>query len=184
MSQPPTRPFESLAWYHDAARHGFDDDERPGWTRWATGWGMLRSHLSVFAIGMVVLYALNLFLDPEARWAGWWIVAWCGLIGIHAIIVGMLWALRQWNDEPADEPLFVPVRTVPGSWTLPPDDASVQEADFRTPGTQDGQSTWNPWQTPEPTPDVPEGERASWSEAAGAAWLTRNRRTPQPPEES
>ncbi len=145
---------------------------------------MLRSHLSVFAIGMVVLYAVNLFIDPGAGWAGWWILAWTALIGIHAIIVGMLWAFRQWNDEPADEPLFVPVRTVPGSWSLPTDSVVVQDAEFRSPGAVDGQSTWNPWQTPEPEPEVPEGERASWSEAAAAAWLTRNRKSNQPPEQS
>ena len=182
MSNPPTRPFESLAWYRDAARHGFDDDERSTWTRWATGWGLLRTHLSVFAIGMVALYALYLFVEPGARWAGWWILAWTALIGIHAIVVAMVWALRQWTDEPADEPLFVPVRVAPGTWTLQ-QDGTVQDVDFRTPGADNGESTWNPWQTPEPEPEVPEIERASWSEAADAAWLTRTRKT-TPPEES
>jgi hypothetical protein len=177
-SPPPTRPFESLAWYHDAARYGFQDDRRPSWQRWASGWGLLRSHLSVFAIGMVALYAANLFFEPGARWAGWLILAWVALIAIHGIIVAMLAALRLWNDEPADEPLFVPVRNVPGSWNLPPPQNGVQDADFRTTSDRDGGTgTWNAWQTPEPTPDIPESERASWSEASAAAWLTRGNTT-------
>jgi hypothetical protein len=179
MSQPPSRPFESLAWYRDAARNGFQDDDRPSWTRWATGWGMLRTHLSIFAFGMVILYSLNLFFDANARWAGWWILAWIALIGIHAIAVTMLWMLRQWNEDPPDEPLFVPVRSTTTTWTIPPDETWVQEAEYRSNSTSaPGESTWNPWQTPEPPPEVPEGERASWSEASAAAWRTRAPKSP------
>jgi len=174
MSQPPTRPFESLAWYRDAARNGFRDDDAPSWSRWATGWGMLRTHISVFAFGMVILYALNLFFDADAGWAGWWILAWMALIGIHAIVVTLLWVLRQWNADAPDEALFVPVRPVSSSWNAAPNRSPVQEAEFHTrPAASDGQSTWNPWQTPEPPADVPESERASWSEASAAAWRVR-----------
>jgi hypothetical protein len=182
MSQPPSRPFESLAWYRDAARNGFQDDDRPSWSRWASGWGMLRAHLSVFAFGMVILYALNLFFDANATWAGWWILAWMALIGIHAIVVTMLWVLREWNDDAPDEALFVPVRATPGTWSLPHDQPVVTEADYR-PNSSGAtpESTWNPWQTPDPAPEVPDSERASWSEASAAAWRTR---APRPPSDS
>ena len=128
----PSRPCESLAWYRDAARNGVQDDDRPSWSRWVTGWGMLRAHLSVFAFGMVVLHALNLLLDASANWAGWWILAWMALIGIHAIVVTMLWVLRQWNNDAPDEPLFVPAGSTTASWGLPPDQLTVQETDYRS----------------------------------------------------
>jgi hypothetical protein len=183
MSQPPSRPFESLAWYRDAARNGFQDDDRPSWSRWASGWGMLRAHLNIFAFGIVIIYALNLLFDADAGWAGWWILAWVALIGIHAIVVTMLWVLRQWNDDAPDEALFIPIRTTIGTWNLPPDQPVVADAEYRASSTSPAsESTWNPWQTPEPTPEVPESERASWSEASAAAWRTRNPKAPTEPD--
>jgi len=180
MSQPPSRPFESLTWYRDAVRNGFRDDARPTWSRWATGWGMLRTHLNIFAFGMVLMYALNLFFDADANWASWWIVAWIALIGIHAIVVTMLWVLRQWNDDAPDEPLFVPTSSAATLWNFP-EPPAVQEEEYRSNfSPRTSESTWNPWQTPEPPPDVPESERASWSEASAAAWRTR---TPAPSSE-
>lgn len=137
---------------------------------------MLRAHISVFAIGTVLLYGTNLFFDPGSSWARWLIVAWVMLLGIHMIAVSLIWALGMWNADDPDEPLFMPVRTRAVSWTVPTDPSAVQDADFRIatadPATS-RQTTWNPWRNVEPDPEIAPEDRASWAEASPSAWMTR-----------
>ena len=176
MAQPPSRPFESLAWYRDAERNGFRDDG-PGRPvlDWLRGYGLLQAHISVFALGIVGLYAINLISSPGDMWSERWILAWTVLVLIHAVVIGLLWALRLWNAEEDDEPLLVTRRPRGPSWGNPPADATdAREASFRVnEAGRGGTSPWNDWNGEERGPEIPDSERASWSEAAAAAWLDR-----------
>jgi hypothetical protein len=185
MAHQPNRPFESFEWYRDAARRGFEEDDRnrdP--VQWITSFALLRAHVSVYAVAIVLLLAINLLRSPERIWADRWIMAWTVLLLIHAVGAGIVWALRQWNADDPDEPLQVdpswrqspmfawgaPGETTPGAHEVP----------FRV-STQDGETApppapgWNGWADVAPQPP-PASERASWSEASAAAWLERRSR--------
>lgn len=198
MAHQPTRPFESLEWYRNAARNNFrDDDPRRGLARWASGFGLLHTHVSLFAVGTVVLLVINLIRTPEDVWAGRWIMAWTVLLLLHAVVIGFLWALKQWDSEAPDEALLMTPsreREPPPvfSWGL--DGANGQDAqdvDFRvTTATRrdvptrspdsNASSTWAGWNTIDQDEEPPASERASWKEASAAAWLERSRSTPTP----
>jgi hypothetical protein len=187
MAQPPSRPFESLAWYRDAARNGFRDEqpEKP-FLAWLQGFGLLQAHISVYALGIVALYSINLVRDPGDSWAERWILAWTVLVLIHAVVVGLLWALKQWNADEPDEPLLMTRRPMGPAWAMPPaEQANAREASFRVnEPSQDPveAAPWSDWNGELPGPEIPESERASWSEAAAAAWLDRTGQLTPPAE--
>jgi hypothetical protein len=187
MAQPPSRPFESLAWYRDAARNGFRDEqpEKP-FLAWLQGFGLLQAHISLYALGIVALYSLNLVRDPSDSWAERWILAWTVLVLIHAVVVGLLWALKQWNADEPDEPLLMMRRPMGPAWAMPPaEQANAREASFRVnePGQDPVEAApWSDWNGEMPGPEIPESERASWSEAAAAAWLDRTGQLTSPAE--
>lgn len=192
MAHKPSRPFESLEWYRDAARNNFrDDDPRKGLAKWASGFGMLQAHVSLFAAGIVALLAINLIRTPEDIWSGRWIMAWTVLVLLHAVVIGLLWAMRQWNGDAPDEALLMAPareREQPSalSWGLNGNEA--QDVDFRvTTGTRASSpspapdpveaSAWVGWNSADQDQDEhsPGAERASWKEASAAAWLDRPR---------
>lgn len=189
MAQPPSRPFESLAWYRDAARNGFRDEQpdKP-FLAWLSGFGLLQVHISVYALGIVALYSVNLIRDPGESWAERWILAWTVLVLIHAVVVGLLWTLRQWNADEPDEPLLMARRQSGGAWAIQPaESANAQEATFRVNETSQEPveaEPWSDWSGEMPGPEIPASERASWSEAAAAAWLDRTGQLTPPSDDS
>lgn len=79
--------------------------------------GQLRvfyTHVWVFAIGMVIIFAVNLWVNLTAGltgywwawWSGWALIGWGMGIGIHALVVrvnrpeslGSAWEHRKMND--------------------------------------------------------------------------------------
>ena len=192
MAHQPVRPFESLEWYREAARNNFrDDDPRGGLAGWVSGFGMLHAHIGLFAAGIVAMLLINLIRTPESIWAGRWIMAWTVLVLIHAVAIGILWALRQWNGDAPDEALLVPPgrrREIPPVFTWGSngvEGGEAQDVDFRVTtqpppasevsrtvirGDESGWSGWNADGTEE---DPPATGRVSWKEASAAAWLER-----------
>lgn len=193
MAHQPSRPFESLEWYRDAVRNNFrDDNPRQGLARWAGGIGMLHAHICLFAAGIVVLFLVNLIRSPGDIWAGTWIMAWTVLVLIHAVVIGLLWAMRQWNDDAPDEALLMSSerereRPPAFNWGVSEtNNWDAQDVDFRVATARrpdvlvqraDGESEngWTAWTASDATGEPPVAERASWKEASAAAWLTRKR---------
>jgi hypothetical protein len=150
---------------------------------------LLQAHISLYALGIVALYAINLIRNPDDVWADRWILAWTVLVLIHAVVVGLLWAVRQWNaDEPPDEPLLMTRRAPGPAWAMPPaESANAQEARFRVNDDRPEPvqaAPWSDWSGEMPGPEIPESERASWSEAAAAAWLDRTGQLTPPSDDT
>jgi hypothetical protein len=189
MAHQPYRPFESLEWYREAARNNFRDDEgRSALSRWASGTGMLHAHFSLFAASIVAMLAINLLRTPDSIWADKWIMAWTVLFLIHAVAIGIVWAIRQWNSDAPDEALqmtqMAPWQQSPMfAWTEPMT-TEAQDVDFRASESENTDPTsaaeaplgpgWMGWNAESAEEeDPPEGNRASWKEASAAAWLDR-----------
>jgi hypothetical protein len=189
VAHQPYRPFESLEWYRDAARNNFRDDTANGKiARWARGFGMLHTHVCVFAVAIVLLLIINMLRSPGNIWADRWIMAWTVLILIHAVAVGILWAIQQWNTDLPDEPLHMGSanqwqQADMFAWGSAPA-IEAQDVTFRVtesasspdaawvaePPDAPAWAGWNANTGSEPAPDT---ERASWKEASAAAWLDR-----------
>ncbi|MDQ3654332.1 MAG: 2TM domain-containing protein [Chloroflexota bacterium] len=190
MAHQPSRPFESLEWYRDAARNNFrDDDPRKGLAKWASGFGMLHAHVSLFAVGIVVLLAINLIRTPEDIWSGQWIMAWTVLLLLHAVVIGFVWAMQQWNGDAPDEALLMAPareREQPSAFNWGLNGSEAQDVDFRVTTETRASSpspapdpvedpSWMGWNAAAEDEDPPGAERASWKEASAAAWLDRPR---------
>ncbi|HYI24823.1 MAG TPA: 2TM domain-containing protein [Thermomicrobiales bacterium] len=185
MAQPPNRPFESLDWYRDAARRGFaDDDANRGIAGFLTGGGLLRAHISLFAVTIVALAVLNLLRSPESIWVDRVLMGWTILLLIHGVAIGAVWAVRQWNADDVDEPVRMPSnhwqQAPMFGWGAPgAAPAPAQEAQFRPAPSEPAQppaSPWADWAKVTDQPEIPESERASWSEATVTSWLERRSR--------
>lgn len=195
MTHQPYRPFESLEWYRDAARNNFRDDSPVGgFQRWARGFGMLHAHICVFAVAIVLLLLINLLRTPDSVWADRWIMAWTVLILIHAVAIGILWAIQQWNTDLSDEPLQMesshPWRQANMFAWGSPDAAEAQDVTYRRtdspPANADAwiaarpeAPTWSGWSAENGSEPGPGTERASWKEASAAAWLDRGPLKPE-----
>ncbi len=188
MAQQSNRPFESLDWYRDAARRGFAEDDRDrGIIPILTGSDLLRLHVSVFSVTVVVLTVINLLRSPESIWVDGVILVWALLLLIHGIAVGAAWAIRQWNADDLDEPVRIPPsqwqQAPPSGWGAPGAvSPEVQEAQFRPappPETQPTPAPWADW-TNTAAQEIPESERASWSEATVTSWLQRRSQQSEP----
>ncbi len=199
MARQPARPLESLEWYREAVRNNFrDDDPARGFSGWASGLGVLHAHVSVFAVGIVILLGVNLLRSPGDIWAGRWIMAWTVLLVLHAVVIGFLWAMRQWNSDAPDEALLMASPTVrrqppAHGWGL---DDDAQDVDFRVahgarpandlppgPVQPTGWAGWNADGVDDLDEVQPASERASWREASAAAWLDRSRPATGPDRE-
>lgn len=181
MAQQPNRPFESLDWYRDAARRGFAEETRDrDIVRLLTGGGLLRAHISVFAVTIVALMVLNLLRTPESIWVDRVLMGWTIILLIHGLVVGGFWAFHLWNADDPDEPVLIGN----GQWQQAPmfgwgapntPSPEAREAQFRVaePPPQAGPQPWADWTNAAPAAETLESERASWSEATVASWLER-----------
>ncbi len=189
MAHQPYRPFESLEWYRDAARNNFRDDAASGGlSRWSRGSGMLHAHISIFAVSTVLLLIFNMLRSPGNIWADRWIMAWTVLILIHAVAVGILWAIQQWNTDLPGEPLQMGSsnhwqQADMFAWTAAgnpePEDVTFRVTES-VPATGAAwvdepreAPAWTGWNADTGSEPGPGAERASWKEASAAAWLDR-----------
>jgi hypothetical protein len=198
--QGPQRPFESLDWYREA--QGGRDDEHPWLTR-LRSFSAVQAHISLFALGSVLLLAMNLVRSPCDVRADTWIAIWGLIVIMHAVVTGIASLVMQLvagDDElrPTSEVRWDPMRTwqlpaappgtpvvgpIPVMEQAPPPPAveSVRE-DHTAPAPEpaagpSAPSSWGIFEPREPAPAS--GERASWMEAAPAAWLARRHKTGQ-----
>ncbi|MBA2246896.1 MAG: hypothetical protein H0W23_02115 [Chloroflexia bacterium] len=103
----PTRPFESLDWYRQASRSGSGGlGSGARLLDWARGIGFLTLHVSIYALGIVTMFVLNLLRSPDRIWVDRAIPIWTLIVIIHAVLVGLLWAIGQLNRED-DGPLLI-----------------------------------------------------------------------------
>jgi len=203
----PTRPFESLDWYRDATRTGPDGrSAQERFLDWVRGIGFLSLHVSVFALGVVTMFVVNLLRSPDAIWVDRSIPIWSLMVVIHAGLAGLVWAIGLLNRDD-DEPIRV---VSDASWrraeTWPTSDQTAPSPEtpavpaptltapreVGTPGEQDAaQETvqhptppppapaspttkWSGWESDIPQRvDPNDPDRASWREAAAAAWRDR-----------
>lgn len=185
MADQPTRPFESLEWYRDAARRNFQESAPSGFLAFARSLAFLKAHTSAFALGSVLLLLLNFARTPDTIWAGHWIVAWAVLVLIHAVAIGFVWAIQQWDsDEPGAPVRMAPLpnreRSSLNPWAQGPD--AVQDAEYRNTATPaEPISEWEGWTHDPETADAPQEERTSWRVASAAAWLQHDEPADQPP---
>jgi hypothetical protein len=192
--QGPLRPFESLDWYREAQRGR--DEEHP-WLSLARSFDAVRLHISLFALGSVLLLAVDLLRSPEHVRADTWVAVWGLLVIMHAVAAGIVTLTMQLmaGDElrPASEVRWDPMRT----WTLPAPATEVygppvvteagppvpEQAPATPPQPQPPAPTVSGWRAPVPEAAEPAaGERASWQEASVAAWLARHRHSGQDEE--
>jgi len=184
MAHQPTRPFESLEWYRDAARRNFQESAPSDIVAFLRGTRFLRAHVGVFALGAVLLLLVNFMRTPETLWSTRWIVAWAVLVLIHGVAIGFVWAIGQWDSEDPGEPVrMAPLpnreRSALNPWAQGED--AVRDAAFRHPGeTGDGvppSSDWEGWTAESDSQDPEPGERTSWRVASAAAWLQHDKPT-------
>lgn len=212
----PSRPFESLDWYREATRSGRSGrNARERFLDWARGIGFLSLHVSVYALGIVTMFIVNLLHAPDDIWVDRAVPTWTLIVVIHAGVVGLLWAIGQLNrddDEPirivsdatwrnaetwpnggpaapSPEAPVVPAQPPATSQTArpaadhdsggvtarrspppaPASAASVKPASSAGPVTK-----WSGWESDVPQRiDPNDPDRASWQEAAAAAWRDR-----------
>lgn len=142
----PTRPFESLDWYRQAARSGSGGlGTGARLLDWARGIGFLTLHISIFALGIVTMFVVNLLRSPDRIWVDRAIPIWTLIVIIHAVVVGLLWAIGQLNRED-DGPLLV-----------------VSDAQWRNAATWAGSAESSP-PTIGPVPSTPHGVREPGAE--------------------
>lgn len=199
------RPFESLEWYRAAVRA--DERDPPGIMSWLKGIGFLSAHISVFAVGIVALLIINLLRSPQDLWVDRAGAAWAMLLTIHAVAIGLVWAIgllgkddhqalqivpdAEWRRPSASWPQAassVPATaTSPGEIPAPASgkaDTAVQPARPEAPPS-DGHRTqpvppgWSSWGQEAERPPASDEPRVSWKEAA--SWLARTTRTRRSP---
>lgn len=165
----------------------------------------LRGHISVFAIGSVILLAVNLLRGSGGVWADTAIGAWAVLVvahGILLIIARLLQELLSDEDDAGIRPASEVHWNTPSTWTLPhrirersngtasemptpvttptlDPEASAAAAAARDRGRK--QAPPKPAPEPAPEPEVESSERVPWQAATDAAWLATNPRD-TPPE--
>lgn len=232
----PMQSLTSLDWYRqalDESAHG----RRVTWVRWFRGLSFLLFHISLYAISIVLLFAIDLIRSPASLWIHNVAFAWAALIVVHAAIVGLIWAIGlltedeshdkhelRWSSattspgrganhgEPQDAD-FRMVAQIPGtaaittstaaqaapsstvsrvaaeftqSWSsiksppLAAPSAPVPASPPAPTSAATAESPWSGWEPASPATVARQalegarsGERASWTEASAAAWLTR-----------
>lgn len=159
----------------------------------------LRGHISVFALGAVILLTINLIRGSGGIWADTAIGAWAVLLVAHGILMIIARLLQELlaDDEGSDiRPASEMQWSTPSSWTLPPgirERKNGREAPAsQTPtlnaeesaaaaAARDRKKKQAPTQPPEPAaPDTDTSERVSWKAATDAAWLTPRQDTKPP----
>ncbi len=161
----------------------------------------LRGHISVFALGSVILLTANLLRGSGGIWADTAIGAWGVLVVAHGIMMIIARLLQELLADEEDEdirPASEMHWNTPSSWTLPPrirdlrhaKDAPAPitptldaEASAAAAAARDRKPRSEPPATaakpPAPEPDA--SERVSWQAATDAAWLApRETSSPSP----
>jgi hypothetical protein len=142
----------------------------------------LRAHISLYAVGCVVLLGVDLLGGSGSVWADTAIGAWGMLIiahGILMIIARLLQELLADDEGPALRPASEMQWRSSSTWTLPPRmqraSTSTRTGATSTPfdatpvNSQPDASRDTPRDEPaDPSPDS--SERVSWQEATNAAW--------------
>lgn len=203
----PTRPFESLDWYRDATRSGpAGRSARGRIVDWVRGIGFLSLHVSVYALGIVAMFVVNLLRSPDDLWVDRSIPIWSLIVVIHAGLVGLVWAIGLLNrddDEPIrvvsdahwrhaetwpsggsaapsaeetarpDQPATVSEQVAPRAESTTGQETTQQVASSH-PASTSSDAKWSGWESDTPQRiDPNDPDRASWQEAAAAAWRDR-----------
>lgn len=176
--QASTEPVIQPEWRRNPEPEPSSDVTR--WLHQAQRFSLVRTHISVFAVGSVALLCINLLAGSPQVWASTWISAWALLIIIHAVVAVIATLAIQLlaEDEavrPASEVSWEPAAT----WSAPLPEPSEPEAPSPARPT-------DPWQAQPPPPS--DEERVSWKAASDAAWLNRpaepDRDEPAPPPDN
>lgn len=197
--------MESLEWYKAAVRSNRPDER--GMARilsWLKGVGFLTAHISVFAVGIVVLLVINLLRSPEDLWVDRAGAAWALLLVIHGVAIGLIWAIELllkdddealqvvpssgWQNTSAPWPQTARMVSPTGAQQQGANpvpagnraELAAQSALRPTPPATDGQQGqpvppgWSAWGRGVEQSPPPDEPKASWKEAA--TWLTRSGR--------
>lgn len=198
------RPFESLEWYRAAVRSSRQDERGAArvWS-WLKGVECLTVHISVFAIGIVALFVLNLLRSPEDLWVDRAGAAWALLLTIHGVAIGLIWAIGLLDKDDDEALQIIPDaewRRTSGAWPGASNNApaatghsTVVPAQSETPvpppetvvhpspaGRQSRETVppgWSAWGNGAQEPTSTD-EKVSWKEAA--TWLSRSGRGRRP----
>lgn len=162
----------------------------------------LRGHISVFALGSVILLAINLLRGSGGIWADTAIGAWAVLVlahGILLVIARLLQELMADEEDAGIRPASEMHWNTPSTWTLPhrvrdratgtgtgsdkagprptlDPEASAAAAAARERKPKPPQPQHEPSTAPVTNPEPEESERVSWQTATDAAWLASNTR--------
>ncbi len=136
---------------------------------------LVRTHISAFAFGSVLLLVINLLIGSASVWAATLIGAWALIVVMHAIIAGLASLILQLLAEDDDIRPASEVRwRLAETWTATetPAEPTSSWSSLPTPETA---PTADPlpdqWKAPPPPPK--DTERVSWQTAAQVAWLAR-----------
>lgn len=156
----------------------------------------LRGHISLFALGSVVLLAANLLRGSGGIWADTAIGAWAVLVVAHGIVMIIARLMQELLADEENEdirPASEMHWNTPSTWTLPPrirDRRHAPEASAASP-TLDAEASAaaaaardrkpkpeqpTPAEPPAPEPDA--ADRVSWKAATDAAWLAPREPSP------
>lgn len=153
----------------------------------------LRGHISVFALGCVVLLVINLIRGSGGIWADTAIGAWAILLVVHGLILVIARLLQELLAEEEEAPIR-PASEIrwdaPSTWTLPQRASERKEPRPSRPAPVPATPVLDPQEsaaaaaardrkprpaqpTPPETaaPETDDAERVSWQAATDAAWL-------------
>lgn len=196
------RPFESLEWYRAAVRSSYHDERSATrvWS-WLKGIEFLTVHISVFAIGIVALFVLNLLRSPENLWVDRAGAAWALLLTIHGVVIGLIWAIGLLGKEENEALQIIPDaewRRTAASWPsapndglaaghapivvsgrsqvppVPPPDSVPNRPPVREEPMDTVPSGWSAWRDGAQESASTDEPKVSWKEAA--SWLSRTGR--------
>lgn len=151
------------------------------WLSRAQRFSLVRAHISLFAVGSVLLFSVNLLSASSSIWADNWVSSWALLVIIHAIVAGIATLAIQLLSEdddirPASEVSWASVATWVSSVRTP---AAIPKADLP-------EKTVDPWHAAspeaEPEPALNDDDRVSWKAASDAAWLAQPANGEEEPE--
>lgn len=131
----------------------------------------IRGHISVFAVGSVVLLAANLLLGSGGVWADTVILAWGVLVVAHGIIAVIARLLQELlaDDEQEVRPASEMRWNAPSTWAIQPRSRENHAAPANAAPTASQPDASTPPETPVASPA--DTERVSWQAATDAAWL-------------
>ena len=127
----------------------------------------VRAHVSLFAVGAVLLVCINLLMGSESLWSLTAIGIWAMLLVVHMVILAIArLSVELMADDDEEEIVLLPVKDAvfiepkadpPASWKTQPPNAEPSEAE-----TPSGPST------------ATNGEKVSWQIATNAAQAKRD----------